>query len=168
MRYILALTLILNPILAYAEPSIDLREKDYLNFHLGDYKLKLHFLEKEKRVRPKEELTCLDDFDYVKLYDHVFDAELACNTRVASEKSTRIRVCNDSIKMTRERHEAELTLCKDQKDKAIEDYASLTTAFQNLEDSHSKELRTHYFIEGGAALLVVGLIGAIVKISTNR
>jgi hypothetical protein len=168
MRYMLILTLILNPILAYAEPSIDLREKDYLNFHLGDYKLKLHFLEKGKRVRPKEELTCLDDFDYVKLYDHVFDAESACNNRVASEKATRIRICNDSIKMTRDRHEAELTLCKDQKTKAIEEYTSLTTAFQKLEDSHSKELRIHYFIEGGAALLVAGLIGAIVKISTGR
>lgn len=168
MRYLLILTLILNPILTYAEPTVDLRQKDYLHFYLGDYKLKLHFLEKGKRVRLEEDLTCLDDFDYVKLYDHVFDGEVACNDRVASEKETRIRICNDSIEMIRKRHEVELKLCADQKNKAIEDYASLHTAFKNLEISHAKELRTHYFIEGGAALLVVGLIGAIVKISISK
>jgi hypothetical protein len=168
MRYLLILTLILNPILAYSEPTVDLRQKDYLHFYLGDYKLKLHFLEKGKRVKPKEELTCLDDFDYVKLYDHVFDEEVVCNERIESEKATRIRICDDSIKMIRKSHAAELTLCNTQKDKAINDYASLNTSFEDLKLAHAKELRTHYFIEGGAALLVVGLIGAIVKISISK
>lgn len=168
MRHLLILTLILNPILTHAEPTVDLREKDYLSFYLGDYKLNLHFLEKGKRVRPKKELTCLDDFDYVKLYDHVFDNAIACNERVDSERKTRIRICNDSIKVIRQNHESELTLCKSQKNKAIADYASLHTSFKKLEIAHAKELRTHYFIEGGAALLVVGLIGAVVKISTAK
>lgn len=168
MRYLLILTLILNPILSHAEPTLDLREKDYLRFYLGDYQLKLHFLEKGKRVRPKEELTCLDDFDYVKLYDHVFDEAIACNDRIESEKETRIRICDDSIKMIRENHKTQIDLCKTQKDKAVADYGRLNTDFENLKLAHTKELRIHYFIEGGAALLVVGLIGAIVKISTDK
>jgi len=174
MRYLLTLILILSPVQkSFADPEFlegpnPLRERNYREFYIGAYRLDLKELEEGVRVRPSEELHCFGDYDYVLLYDHVFDAELECAKSVENAKSDRDRICASEKEEIRKSRDRLLALCNTQKEAALKDAEDLRLKITALENSHSKEIQMHYIVGGGAALVITGLLAAVIKLSSKN
>jgi len=174
MRYLLTLILVLSPVQkSFADPEFlegpnPLRERNYREFYIGSYQLDLKELKEGVRVRPSEELHCFGDYDYVLLYDHVFDAASECAKSVDDAKSDRDRICTSEKEEIRKSREKLLTLCNTQKAAALKDAENLRLKITALENSHSRELRMHYIIGGGAALVITGLLTAVIKLSSKN
>jgi hypothetical protein len=174
MRYLLTLILVLSPVQkSLADPNFlegpnPLLERDYREFYIGSYRLGLKELKARVRVRPSEELHCFGDYDYVLLYDHVFDAKSECAKSADKAKSDRDRICTSEKEEIRKSRDRQLSLCNTQKEAALKDAESLRLKITDLENSHSKEVQMHYIIGGGAALVITGLLTAVIKLSSNN
>ena len=166
MRYLLTFLLALSPVQSsLANPP--LQERDYSNFFVGAYRLNLKTLENGIRVRPPETLHCFDDYDYVLLYDHVFDARVKCRSSIADAKSDRDRICVTEKAEIRKSRDLQLNLCNSQKDSALAAAENLRLEISTLKAEHSKQLTTHYIIGGGAAVVIVGLLTTVVVLSVK-
>lgn len=168
MKYILIPILVLSQVQASLANPNPLLERDYNNFFIGSYRLELKQLSAGTRIRPSEDLHCLDDYDYVLLYNHVFDAQSACDSAIANAKADRDRICASEKEEIRKSREKLLTLCNTQKAAALKDAENLRLKITALEKSHSRELRMHYLIGGGAALVITGLLTAVIKLSSKN
>jgi len=174
MRYLLILMLVLSPVQKsfaapnFLEGSNPLLERNYREFYIGSYRLDLKELKAEVQVRPSEELHCFGDYDYVLLYDHVFDAKTECAKSIDTAKSDRDRICKSEKEEIRRSRDRQLSLCNTQKEAALNDAESLRLKIAELENSHSKEIQMHYIIGGGAALVITGLLVAVIRLSSKN
>ena len=158
IRFLLVVSLLL-PRTSLGQP---LKDSDKETLNVDGYEIDMLELFPKTRIRLKEPMLCMGEWDYAHTKGFVLDSVAERDAEVARAKADRDSICEKSKSDIRASHavvEAKLRLDLNLK---TEKLVLTSASLENTKAAHRTDLIHHYVVEGVLSAALLGVISFLI------